>query len=368
MRLSPILSIYIGRYFLSAFFSALGVIVGLIYLFDVVELMRRAASRDDAGFSVILELALFKLPQMVQLVLPFAVMIGAMTAFWMMTRSRELVVSRAAGISAWEFLAPVMTIALVIGVSNVVAFNPLAAALYQRYETLQDQLLLRSSGNPVVVGATGLWLRETHGPETVVVHADAVRQEGYDLRLREVSIYVSDANEHFLYGLEASLGQLESGYFHLTEANLLRPGRAVEHFADYRFATQLTLAKIQDNFASPETISFWELPGFIHFFESAGFSANRQKLYFQSLLASPVLLVAMVLVAASFSLKPNLRSGGALVRLVAGVVAGFVFYFFSKVVYALGLSATLPPVLAAWAPAIVAGLAGSTALFHLEDG
>lgn len=368
MRLSPILSIYIGRHFLSAFFGALGVIVGLIYLFDVVELLRRAASHEGAGFSVILELALFKLPQMVQLVLPFAVMIGAMTAFWMMTRSRELVVIRAAGVSAWEFLGPVMITALVIGIVNVVAFNPLAASLYQRYEALQDQMLLRSGGNPLVVGASGLWLREPHGEETVVVHADAVRQDGYELRLREVSIYVSDANEHFLYGIEAALGHLDNGFFHLTEANLLRPGRPVEHLPDYQFATQLTLAKIQDNFASPETISFWELPGFIHFFESAGFSANRQKLYFQSLLASPVLLVAMVLVAASFSLKPNLRSGGAMVRLVSGVVAGFIFYFFSKVVYALGLSATLPVVLAAWAPAVVAGLAGSTAMFHLEDG
>ncbi|HIJ63975.1 MAG TPA: LPS export ABC transporter permease LptG [Rhodospirillaceae bacterium] len=368
MRLSPILSIYIGRHFLSAFFGALGVIIGLIYLFDVVELMRRAVSHADAGFDVILELALFKLPQMVQLVLPFAVMIGAMTAFWTMTRSRELVVIRSAGVSAWEFLTPVMVTALVIGIVNVVAFNPLAASLYLRYETLQDQLLLRGGGNPLLVGASGLWLRESHGAETVVVHADSVRQDGFDLRLRDVSIYVADANEHFLFGIEASLGHLDNGFFNLTEANLLRPGRAVEHQAEYRFATQLTLAKIQDNFASPETMSFWDLPGFIRFFESAGFSANRQKLHYQSLLASPILLLAMVLVAASFSLKANLRSGGMLIRLVGGVVAGFVFYFFSKVVYALGLSGTLPPVLAAWAPAIVAGSVGCTALFHLEDG
>jgi lipopolysaccharide export system permease protein len=91
-------------------------------------------------------------------------------------------------------------------------------------------------------------------------------------------------------------------------------------------------------------------------------------LLIQSLLASPLLLLAMVLVAAVFSLKPNLRSGGILARVVGGVVTGFVFYFLSKVVYALGLSATLPAVLAAWAPTAVAGLFGSGALFHLEDG
>ncbi len=368
MRLSPILSFYIGRHFLAAFFGALGVIMGLIFLFDVIELLRRAATHGNVGFGAILEMALFKLPQMVQLILPFAVMIGAMAAFWGLTRSRELVVSRSAGVSIWEFLTPVMAAAFAIGLVNVVAFNPLSAALYQRYEKLEDQLLLSRGGGPLLVGESGLWLRETHGAEIVVVHADAVRQEGYDLRLRDVSVYVSDADEHFLYSIEATLGQLENGFFHLTDASLLRPGRPVEHYPTYDFATQLTLAKIQDNFASPETISFWELPSFIRFFESAGFSANRQKLYFQSLLSSPILLVAMVVVAAVFSVKPDLRSGGIMVRLMGGVVSGFVFYFFSKVVYALGLSSTLPVAMAAWIPALVAALFGVAALFHLEDG
>lgn len=368
MRFSPILSLYICRQFLLAFFGALAVIMGLIFLFDVIELMRRTAAHTEVGFGILLEMALFKLPQMAQMILPFAVMIGAMTSFWTMTRSRELVVTRSAGISAWEILAPVMGAVLLIGIVNVCAFNPMAATLYKRYEQLQDQMLLRGGDSPLVVGESGLWLRETHGDEQVVVHANAVRQEGFDLRLREVSVYVSDPNEHFLYGVEAALGKLENGYFHLTDAHVLRPGRPVDNFPEYNFATQLTLAKIQNNFASPETISFWELPGFINFFESAGFSANRQKLYFQSLLSSPLLLIAMVLVAAVFSLKPNLRSGGIMGRLVGGVVSGFVFYFFSKVVYALGLSATLPVVLAAWTPPIVAGLFGLAALFHLEDG
>jgi lipopolysaccharide export system permease protein len=202
----------------------------------------------------------------------------------------------------------------------------------------------------------------------MVLHAVAVRLEGFELLLRQVSVYISDADTHFLYGLEANTATMKDGQFHLNDANLFRPGSPVEHFDHYDFPTQLTMERVQDNFASPETISFWQLPSFIHFFESTGFSANRLKLYFQSLLASPLLLLAMVLVAAVFSLKPNLRSGGILIRVVGGVVTGFVFYFLSKVVYALGLSSTLPASLAAWAPTVVATLFGSAALFHLEDG
>jgi lipopolysaccharide export system permease protein len=361
MRFSLLLSWYICRRFAGAFFGALGVIMGLIYLFDVVELMRRAATHGDASLSIILEMALFKLPNMVQVILPFAVMIGAMVVFWNMTRSRELVVARSAGISAWQFLTPVLLVALVIGVFNITLFNPMAATLYKRYQKLEDSMLMRNGGNPLLVGETGLWLRETHQNDQMVLHSVGVRQEGFELLLRQVSVYISDNDTHFLYGIEAKTGAMKDGEFRLQDAYLFRPGVPVEHYDHYEFPTQLTMARVQDNFATPETMSFWQLPSFINFFESTGFSASRQKLYFPSLLA-------MVLVAAVFSLKPNLRSGGILMRVVGGVVAGFVFYFISKVIYAYGLSQTLPASLAAWAPTAVASLFGSAALFHLEDG
>lgn len=368
MHLSPLMSVYIGRQFMRAFLAALGGMMGLVLLFDMIELLRRSASHGDAGFDLILELALLKLPQMVELILPFAVMIGAMVCLWTMTRSRELVIARSSGVSVWQFMAPLLVAALVIGTVNVTSFNPIAAALFQRYEHLQDQLALRGPDNPLMVGESGLWLRESHGSEQVVVHAGAVRQEKFVLKMRDVSVFFADDAGHFNYRVDGTLGELRDGAIHLSDVRIMHPGQPVVHQPEYSFPTELTLARIQNNFASPETISFWDLPGFIRFFESAGFSASRQRLYFQSLLASPLLLCGMVLVAAVFSLKPNLRSGGTVLRLVGAAGAGFVLYFFSKVVYALGLSATLPVSLAAWTPPLVTGLASVGALFHLEDG
>jgi len=368
MRLSPLLSLYIGRSFLRAFLSALGTMMGLVLLFDIIELLRRSATHGGAAFELIVELALLKLPQMMELILPFAVMVGAMACLWSLTRSRELVVARSSGVSAWQFLAPLLVAALVIGAINVTSFNPLAAVLYQKFERLQDQLALRGTDNPLLVGEGGLWLRENHGNEQMVVHASAVRQERYVLKMRDVTVYITDDVGRFLYRVDGALAELRDGAIHLSEARIMRPGESVTRQDTYSFPTELTLARIQDNFASPETISFWDLPGFIRFFESAGFSASRQRLYFQSLLASPLLLCGMVLVAAAFSVTPNLRSGGTLIRLVGAAGAGFTFYFFSKVVYALGMSATLPVSLAAWTPPLMTGLASVGALFHLEDG
>jgi lipopolysaccharide export system permease protein len=115
-------------------------------------------------------------------------------------------------------------------------------------------------------------------------------------------------------------------------------------------------------------MSFWDLPQFIAFFESAGFSANAHRMHWHALLASPVLLCAMVLLAAVFGFNSSQRQGAWLARVVGCAVAGFLVYFFSQVTYTLGQSQTLPVALAAWSPTLVSGLLGTALLFHLEDG
>ncbi len=68
---------------------------------DVIELLRRAASKPDVTFALVTQMALLKLPHMGQLLFPFAALFGGMTAFWRLTRSHELAVTRAAGILVW---------------------------------------------------------------------------------------------------------------------------------------------------------------------------------------------------------------------------------------------------------------------------
>lgn len=365
-RLSRTLSLYLARQFLVAFLAALAIVLGLILLFDVIELLRRTAGKG-AGFSMVLTMSALKLPQMLTMVLPFATMIGGMVSFWRLTRSAELVIARAAGVSVWQFLTPIMAVAAFAGIFNVMAINPVGSAMYAKYEKMLDSLMLREA-SPLAMGEGGLWLRESAEGAERVLHAGHVRQDGLTLRLRDVTIFIFKHDDVFSHRVDAATGLLASGRIDLQDAWTMKPGLPAEHRDSLQLSTSLTLNTVQENFASPEAISFWELPGFISFYEDAGFSARRQKLYLQSLLALPALLCAMVLIAAVFTLTPNLRSGGLMWRIVGGVATGFLFYFVSRLIYALGMSTGLPVMLAAWSPALMMGMIGTATLFHFEDG
>ena len=122
-----------------------------------------------------------------------------------------------------------------------------------------------------------------------------------------------------------------------------------------------------ESLASPEAIAFWRLPKAIQLTEQAGFSASGYRLRFHQLLATPLLFAAMAVLAAAFSLRLT-RLGGLAGLAGAGVALGFVLFFFNQFAGALAKADIIPLFAAAWAPAVVAALAGLTLLCYTEDG
>ena len=124
---------------------------------------------------------------------------------------------------------------------------------------------------------------------------------------------------------------------------------------------------MQESFASPDTLSFWALPGFIELLDRSGFSSVRHRLHFQALLALPLLAATMTLVSAGFSMRLARRGGGA--RMTgSGVASGFALFVVSKIAEEIGQSGALPVALAAWAPAASGLMLAVALLLHTEDG
>ena len=357
---------YIARQFFGWFTGVFLAMLTIVFLLDYVELIRRAGSRSDATLLVLLEMAALKQPGMAQKVMPFAILFGTMMAFWRLTRSNELVVARAAGVSVWQFLTPAIAGALFLGILVVTVFNPVASMLQANYERMENRIL-RSGGSDIqLLPRAGLWLRQSDGDgNPSVIHAEKYLPD--QSALQDVLILFLSNDAQLVRRIDAAEAKLADGEWHVVDGTAWEPGKPPQAFEHVDIPTNLTPRKIQESFASPETMSFWELPGFIRLLESSGFPSLRHRLYFNALLARPFLFTAMVLIAASFSLRMH-RRGGTSLMIAAGVASGFFLYFFSDVVFALGLSSTIPIALAAWTPTGVSCLLGAGLLFHLEDG
>jgi lipopolysaccharide export system permease protein len=364
VRLSPIFFRYIGRQFLLWFLAVVLTVALIIVLFDMMETIRRTAARPEVTFDVMLSMAFLRLPDTLQRTFPFAVLIGAMLAFWRLNRNHELVVARAAGVSAWQFMLPVLALAFLIGVAYVGMFNPFAAAMLQRYDLLESRYNGGKS-NFIDLSENGLWLRQQTETGQYVIHAPAVASDAVDLR--QVVVFVFEGEARFAMRIDAETAKLEPGYWRLVNVRIVTPGAQPRTVPEYGLKTDLTPANFSESFAPPQTISFWALPEFIAILEKSGFPALRHRVYWNTRLADPIMFCGMILIAATMSLRLT-RRGGTSALLAAGIGVGFATYFVSDVIFALGASARIPVGLAAWTPALVACLLGAAAVFHLEDG
>ena len=86
---------------------------------------------------------------------------------------------------------------------------------------------------------------------------------------------------------------------------------------------------------------FYALPRYIRLTEESGFSAIRQRMALYQTLVTPILILAMILLGASFTLRISHR-GGIGYLIAAGVLTGFLFHFVSDIVAAMGMAARIP--------------------------
>ncbi len=375
IKLSMTLSRYMAKNYIINTLAILLGLLSLIYLFDTVELIRRASKTDALPLSLVLQMGLLKLPEVGQILFPFAILFSAMLTFWQFNRRSELVVLRASGFSVWQFLMPIVTLAFCIGILQITVINPVGALLIGKYEQLENQYLSKQN-NQIALFREGLWLRQSidGGPFEqqkdlekgyVILHAKKIDQNGWILK--DVTVFYFGQSDNFLMRIDAPTATLEKGRWLFKDAHSHNAAGTSKTSKFFALPTRLTIHDVEESFSSPESMSFWNLPSHIQTLEDTGFDTSRLHVHYHNLLSQPLFLAAMILLAATVSMRPP-RAGGTLLLFSTGIFTGFIIFFLSSYLQALGYSNQIPPILSAWSPAIICSLLGLSVIISLEDG
>ena len=364
-----IMNLYFARRFLWSVSQVFLIFFGILLFVDTIEQLRRF-SDADIGLAGAARLALLNVPETLYRILPLIMIMGAIANFLGLARSSELVVARAAGRSGLRFLMAPLTVALLLGLLIVALFNPLVAATAKRYDA--ERMALNQGGDSVLsVSDSGLWLRQGGAEGQTVVQAARSGPDGTELFGATFLTFGPQGLP--VSRIEAERARLAPGGWELTGVkswNLADPNpelTAKSKAGPVTLASDLTPEGIRDSFGSPATIAFWELPSYIASLERAGFSSLAHRLWFQMELAQPLLMVAMVLVAAGFTMR-HVRFGGTGRMVLYAMLAGFGIFFLRNFAQAMGDTGQIPVSLAAWSPPAIAMLTSLGLLLHLEDG
>ncbi|MEM9523362.1 MAG: LPS export ABC transporter permease LptG [Pseudomonadota bacterium] len=363
-----ILHLYFIRKFMIWFGLVFTVFFGIVLLVDLVEQIRRYDG-DTVGLRQAAVLALLNTPANLYRILPLMVILSTLGLFLGLARTSEMVVTRASGRSALRSLAAPITAAFALGAIAVIVWNPIVAGTSRQYENITDRL--RQGADSVLsISREGLWLRQGRIGEQTVIHARRATLEGTELF--QTTFVGFDADGAPVFRIEALQAELTPGAWLLRDAKLWRfdqpnPEITAQSFERYELPSNLTRDEIREGFGTPSVIPIWELPEFIRRLERAGFSATQHKIWFWMELATPLMLVAMVLIAAGFTMR-HTRFGRTGMMVLSALLLGFGVFFLKNFAQILGENGQIPIQLAAWSPPLAGILLSLGLLLHTEDG
>lgn len=356
----------LGLYFLRRYaaitaWNFLG-IAALVFIVTFTEIAGRASGFENYSVSWALAVATLQLPILMQQAIPFIALIAAMATLISLNRKYELVIARAAGISAWQFLTPITIGAFLFGLLALLILNPVAATGFAKSESLQAEV---RGASTIANTLSTRWLKQRIDDGEAIIGADATTDNGTTL-IRPVFLLIG-ADGRLTERLDAQRATLQNGYWALSDVVRHRGSVPAESMAELRLPTNLRPEYVSQELLDPQALSVFQLPFKIQEADSLGLRASNFATQFHSQVAMPVLLVAMTLIAATVSMRFT-RLGQSGTMILGGILAGFLLYVVTVLMKAFGGSAIVPPLIAAWTPVIVATFFGITFLLFKEDG
>jgi lipopolysaccharide export system permease protein len=355
---------YLVKLFLLWFAGAMIVVSFVVSLIEATEFSRKAASRAHVKFGDILYLIFLRLPNHLEILLPFLVLLAALLTLYRLNKTSEVTVAKGFGVSVWQMALGLSSVVLLIGGLHLVVLNPIVAAFNHQYE-YEEQKIFSSKNLEVKVFDNGVWFREAVEDESRIINIAKINPT--TRQFLNLTIQNFSPSGQFISRINAETAEIKEGKWLLQNVKKYAPYTQVEEIPLLELATEFDMNRILKSNMPVATISFWGLPYYIEILEKSGLSSLELRLHQQMLLAKIGMMVTMILLAFAFTLRP-IRQGYTTLLIIVGILSGFMLHFLNDIVHALGQAEKLPVFLAAWSPTLATALLSLTLLLHQEEG
>ncbi len=362
MTLPFTFSKYIARVFLFWIGVVSASFLSILYLFEAVELFRRSLSKPEVSFSLAFKMAFLKVPEVYELLLPLVILFSLFLVFRRLQKNFELIVAYASGFSLYQILYPLIGVGIFISLIDIFLLNPLSAAFFARYEVINMQYLKKQKSQ-MTISDTGLWLRQEDENGYTLIRSATV--DIPNRTFADVTFYIFDNPDIFKERIDASKVLIHPGYWELSQVFQHQKEQKIKYLSSQAIKSSFSFEKIEDHFLPPKSLSFWDLPKFIHSLEKTGFSGTSHRIYWYGILFRPLSILGMILSASCFGIQWK-RQGGQIKNFSGTLLTGFIFYFTNDLMQTFSASHVIPPFLGmALSPCLLI-IISSIYLLHLN--
>ena len=355
-----ILDRYVLKHYLRVVGLAFVGMIGIFYIATFIDLSDKLFKGETTG-RALLEYFWFATPQYIYYVLPISALLATLVTIGLLTKTSELTVMKACGISLYRAAVPLVLFGLVWSAVLFGLGETILAASNRRAEAIRHVI---RGGSPQTFDVLNRkWIVAPEGAIYHYTYLDPARQE-----LHGFSVYEFDEDE---WGLRRRSFANKATYREGWQAE----GVWVRTFNDalgvmpYDFIGDAELSMEAPEFfvterPDAERMSYRQLQRYIGQLQASGFSVVQLAVALQRKLSFPFVTVVMTLIAVPFAVMTGRR--GAMYAVGVGLALAITYWIAISVFGAVGSAGLLAPTLAAWAPNILFGAGASYLLLTVR--
>lgn len=328
---------YIGKTILNTLFLVLFMLIALAGIIRFIEQLRRVT--DNYTLLSAAYYTLLLVPKDIELFFPIAALLGSLIGLGMLASKSELVVMETAGFSRFRIIKAVLKTAIPL-VLLTMAIGEWVAPESEQYA--RNMYSEKMYGGTLIATQNSIWAKDG----TSFVHIGRIDRSG---NLHDMTIYTLSANR-LIRLTHAQTATYQDDVWQLTQVNesdltnlmQIKGSNRLHH----RWKTTITPDKLGLFALDPQSLSAMGLYHYITYLKNSDQDATSYQLLFWKKIFTPLSVAVMMLLALSFIFGP-LRSASTGLRILTGIVFGFLFYISDTLISQLSIVIGFNPVIAA---------------------
>ena len=359
---------YILREVFSPFVFGVAAFTGLFVASEVVFSISMLIARGNVAFSDVVLLFVYRLPPIMVMTFPMAMLLGALLGMARISNSGELIALRTSGASLCRLVLPVIVMSFLVSLGSLMISESLVPAASKAAFELENRMLNRQQA----------WLR---GDNLVFASREnGILQISHVGRLRDTTLMEVVVTEIMPSGVirttQAPRGIWDESYWYYQN------GTVIETYPDgsstrMSFEGAFKTLPIQDSpeqisvssdHRRPDSLTYAEFRQRIETLRQRGASPaviRRNLLDLHSKVAIPFASVVFALIGIPLGIQPH-RSGGS-IGFGLSILIILVYYVIMTIARALGESGALPPALGAWLQNLLVGGVGAYLVIRADQ-
>jgi lipopolysaccharide export system permease protein len=361
-----LLDLYVARLYTRVLGMSVAGMLGLFYLSTFIDKSDKWF-KGQASLGMIVEFLAWSTPKYLYYILAISVLLAAIVTVGLLTKSSELIVMRACGVSLYRTAVPLLLFGLTAG-AVLFGFEERVLAFTNRRADYLEHIIRGGSPQTFDVLSNRKWLM---GGDDEMYHYDYYDPNKRELNALSVFEFnpATRALQRRTYAGQATfLPRAGEPAAWVARGGWQRDfaGQDVKRYAP--FDTARLPLKPATHFVTeapePERMNFADLREYIRGLVERGYNVLEYQVALQRKVAFPFVTVIMTLIAVPFAVTTGRR--GAMYGIGAGIVLALVYWTTISIFAALGAGGLVPPSLAAWAPNLIFGAAAAYLLLTVR--